>query len=526
MDVAEDAADISDDCTNSHSTIRSRRMQLGTLGYLSLISSMTQPARSLAARAVPELPVDRSAMPTPPSPTHSSVPGSSSTTDAAEGGYNSDPPPPLEDGSDSDASVSATSADRPARGRRPARRPRRMLGRPRVESIQERQRVLSGHILAALRRLLGMRTLLGASVGSGMMAQVVGSPSSPSRFLFCVTGPQAVDLATLWLAPNGATLCSCWGHTENVALLSMAGQDSSCWHAQAFKAAVENLPDHRAELSTPLLVTPDVKPYAANISTFRGQAAAAFDGVIYSPVVATRRQHIKCIAVGCRSTQRRCHHAALVRSLDRLAQQSKGIGDSTDDSSGDEEAGVQQEEEEDETIDEEELIPISKERQKRNLVPCTEEDQQGLKWARTAEWAAVDVPGNAIFSAPRLDEDGQPCPPSKPPTLVGRMAELGLANDPSDVLKEKRCFTCGEEMHDGARHVEIPASLYADGNSSAPLEVFFYFCIAVFPCRPRFCFFLAYLPFVLCTGTVAWWLLSLPSGSLRVLFRGMWLDDD
>lgn len=68
---------------------------------------------------------------------------------------------------------------------------------------------------------------MGATVGSGMMAQVVGADSSPLRFLFCVTGPQAVDLATLWLSPDGAALCSCWGHTENVALLSMAGQDST-----------------------------------------------------------------------------------------------------------------------------------------------------------------------------------------------------------------------------------------------------------------------------------------------------------
>lgn len=175
-----------------------------------------------------------------------------------------------------------------------------MLGRSRVESTHERKRLLSGHILAALRRLLGMCTLMGAAVGSGMMAQVVGDASSPARFLFCVTGPQAVDLATLWLSPRRATLCSCWGHTENVALLSMAGEDSTCWHAQAFLAAVEELPDFEAELSNHLRVAGDTLPHAVDISAFRGAAAAAFDGAIYSPVVATRRQDIKCISVGCR----------------------------------------------------------------------------------------------------------------------------------------------------------------------------------------------------------------------------------
>lgn len=314
-----------------------------------------------------------------------------------------------------------------------------------------------------------MRMLLGASVGKGMMAQVVDSSSSSSRFLFCVTGPQAVDLATLWLSPDGATLCSCWGHTENVALLSMAGKDSSCWHAQAYKAAVKDLSSCQAELSTLLGVKADMEPCAVDISTFRGAAAAAFDGVIYSPVVATRRQHIKCIAVGCWSTQRRCHHAALVRGLERLAPGSYG-DDSTDDSSGDEGAVVQRDEDEDESINEEELVTISKERQKRNLVACTEEDRQALKWARTAEWEAVDVPATSIFSAPRLADDGQG-PPSEPTTLVSRMAELGLANDPSVALQEKRCFKCGAERHDGAKHVELPALLYTDGSSAAPLEV-------------------------------------------------------
>lgn len=381
--MADDLADAADDCDDAHLTLRSRRAQLGTLGYLRLIASTTQPARSLAARAVPELRVVRSSLPPPQSSSASSFAGSSSTSNEDESGFYSHPLPPLEDSRDSDASESGTSLDQAVRGRRPARRPRRFFGWPRVESMQERQRVLSSHILAALRRLLGMRTLLGASFGSGTMAQMVCSSSSPSRFLFCVTGPQAVDLATLWLSPDGATLCSCWGHTENVALLSKAGQDSTCWYAQAFKPAMQDLRDHHAELSTLLRVTPDVEPYAVDISTFRGAAAAAFDGVIYSSVVATRRQHIKCIAVVCRSTQRWCHHASLVRALDRLTPLSRDI-DSSDDSAG-EASGVQHDEDEDEAINEEELVNLSKERHKRNLVACTEEDRQALKWARTAE---------------------------------------------------------------------------------------------------------------------------------------------
>lgn len=381
-------------------------------------------------------------------------------------GYESEEPPPLEDDSYGDRTHSCSSSGKPVTRQRSARRPRRVLGLTHVDLQQDRQRVLAGRISAALRRLLGMRTLVGASVGSGMVAQVLGAPSSPSRILSCVTGFQAVDLATFWLSPGGATLCSCWGLSENVALLSMAGQDSTCWRAQAFKAASDDLRAHEAELSTHLRLASGVQPFAVDIFIFRGAAAAVFDGVIYSPVVATRRCHIKCIAVGCRSAQRRCHHAALVRTLDRLA----AAGDSSDDSSGDDGARVQHEDNEEERVIEEELIIISKDRQRRNLVSCTEEDKQGSLWTRTAEWAAVDVPGSSIFSPQPPAEDGQQALPAKSTTLLGRMAELGIAYHPS-VLHEKECINCGAQKPDAAELVKIPSFLYTDGNATPPLEV-------------------------------------------------------
>lgn len=57
-----------DDCMNAHSTLRSRQTQLGTLGLLRLAASTTRPARSLAARVVPEVSIERSSLPPPPPP--------------------------------------------------------------------------------------------------------------------------------------------------------------------------------------------------------------------------------------------------------------------------------------------------------------------------------------------------------------------------------------------------------------------------------------------------------------------------
>lgn len=50
--------------------------------------------------------------------------------------------------------------------------------------MNERQRVLAAHMLSALPRLLGMRTLASTTVESGMTAKVVGAASSRSRFCF------------------------------------------------------------------------------------------------------------------------------------------------------------------------------------------------------------------------------------------------------------------------------------------------------------------------------------------------------
>eukprot|EP00170_Pyropia_yezoensis_P001245 contig_5505_g1249 len=249
----------------------------------------------------------------------------------------------------------------------------------------------------------------------------------------------------------------------------MAGQDSTFWHAEAFKKAIKDLAEHEAALSQYLRVAVGTKPFAVDISTFRGAAAAALDGVIYSPVVAARRHLIKCITVGCKSAQRRCHHASLVRKLDRLVGGRGDDGDSSDVFSDSDDSA--REDEEDERVIEEELVVISRDRQKRNLVACTDEDRRALLWARTAELATVDVPAAAIFCPPPVGVDGQPAPPAKPVTLVGRMAELGLAYDPSAVLAEKRCSKCDARRSDEAKLVETAALLYSDGNALAPMEM-------------------------------------------------------
>jgi len=460
---------------------------MGVLGVLDLVGSSSRAPRPLRRR-VPELPVRRfvlSPNSSPPSSRFSSslAGGSpavslppSSLDSSSDRGYATDDPPPVDNDSHSDcSSVDVGEPPQPASPRL-GRRPRNTVGRARAESEEVRQQALTDLISAALRRMLGQRARADASVGSGMMAKVVGSSDAPSRFLFCVVGPNAVDLATIWFSPDGFPLCSCWGHSQNVALLSMAGDASSCWHAMAFKAAVEGVAVHREKILATLQVRSDMKPHAIDITTHKGIAAAAFDGTIYSPVVATKRRDVKCVAVSCRSNPRRCHHAELVKELERLVVANDGVAGASDVSSDDEQPGKQNhhdDEDGDAYLRDDELVKISKERQQRNLVSCVEEDKQGLKWSRTAEWAADELADTPFWTEPPAVGGDAVLERSASMTVLQRLVELGLVWDKTVVLHEVSCTQCGVAKTEKDELIKQAGKLYCDGNSSEPLPVRF-----------------------------------------------------
>jgi len=124
-----------------------------------------------------------------------------------------------------------------------------------------------------------------------------------------------------------------------------------------------------------------------------------------------------------------------------------------------------------EDIDDEELVSIAKERQQRNLVPCTEEDKQGLKWARTAEWAADDLSTTRFFSSSPTASSGADGTPIPSVTMFQRMNELGLVFDPTIPLCEKTCSQCGAAKPDDTTLDKMRGQLYSDGNSAQPLPV-------------------------------------------------------
>jgi len=165
----------------------------------------------------------------------------------------------------------------------------------------------------------------------------------------------------------------------------------------------------------------------------------------------------------------------LVRELDRLALGHAGDSYLSDATSEYEDGPVEQDADEDGGVDDDYLFAISKQRQKRNLVSCVDENRQGLMWARISEWAAVEIPASAIFSPSTSADDGHVERPAKPPTVVHGMAELGLTYDPSVVLHEESCSVCGAKRPDRTKLDECVGLLYCHGNCVEPLPV----CVAL-----------------------------------------------
>jgi len=226
----------------------------------------------------------------------------------------------------------------------------------------------------------------------------------------------------------------------------LTGEPSSCWHAAALQSAMDDMSEDRDELVKLLKVADNAKPHAVDVLTNRGMAAAAFDGVIYSPVVATRRRDVKCVAVGCRSSQRRCHHARLVKGLGRFAVTDDADNDVSDVTT-DDEPPRDDKADEDGDVDEDELIAIAKHRQKRNLLSCVKEDEQATMWSRTAEWAAEGF-SNMPMATPLASGGHSTEAPAPTTTVLQRLTELGVAFDPSVPVYKKTCSQCGATKTD------------------------------------------------------------------------------
>ena len=238
---------------DQHSSLACRQTQMGTVGVLNLVMSSTSPAPSFVARRTAGAPVRSSALAPTLSPSscpdgHAPPIDGSLSLSGDEGGAGGSPPPISDDGYRSDSTEGRPQPRAKTTTRRFGRQARRLVGHSPAESVAARQGALSAQISAALRRLLGARTRADEIVGSGMQVKVVGTHAASSRFLICVVGPHSVDLATLWLSPSGLPLCSCWGHTQSVALLLLTGEASSCWHANAFKSAMDSMLSERAAL--------------------------------------------------------------------------------------------------------------------------------------------------------------------------------------------------------------------------------------------------------------------------------------
>lgn len=472
-----------------------RETQIGMIAVLKLRSASYRPVATLNPRSVTPISVQREAVPAPALGHNGGQRRHRRQRQQAFGDDNGDVH--LADSGDFVPVGAASSTARPppadpptppgstggATLLRPAAFPssRRSARRPRKTQLERKER-LTAVISATLRQSTGVRTRAEPLAKGELSAQLVGSQDSSVRVLFCVVGPSAVDLATLWFSPGGSILCSCWEHKENVALLSLANEASSCWHAECFSDALRPLGHHRALLQSSMQVHEKLQPHAILVDMGSSTAGVAFDGDIFSPVVASRRRDIKCISTGCRSLQRRCHHTTLVRGLEHFASArgvedgDAGSGDDSDEHDGTRGRGVVNYGDaggaDDADLDDEELVAAARGRQKRNLLACLSEDQQCDKWRRTADFASLPQVAAGTLGPATVAVGSDEAERGRPLAPVQQLTKWGLAFDPSDVLHEACCTSCGvKKPLDTALSEPVPARLICDGPGSQPVQV-------------------------------------------------------
>jgi len=304
-------------------------------------------------------------------------------------------------------------------------------------------------IRACLRMALGLSTRTADFCQPGVSGRLVGAASSPSRAVVCRFGPALIDVAALWCTPTGQVMCFCAGHNQNVTLAAITGAEIKCWHADCFREVLTDL--DADEVKHALHVSDATQPHAITFDLKGIRCGLAFDGDIFSPVVAVERRQIKCIGVGCRSMQRSCTHATLVRALPEFS--SADVGGAVNESEEDQvsvddgmrpptKASADFGEYGQSDADVSELRACVKGRRKRNLLPCMQEDKQGARWLRTADMMTIFASGVDRWSSlstavPQFSE---------PPAPLHTLINDGLLFNTKEVLVEQKCTACSSEM--------------------------------------------------------------------------------
>lgn len=316
----------------------------------------------------------------------------------------------------------------------------------------------------------------------GLCGRLVGAPQCRSRVIFCRVGPALVDVVSLWLSPRGKVLCSCRDHTQNVALASTTGRACNCWHAQAFEVGMRDLSSERFAIFDALQVKPGAEQHAFTFDLLGTRCAVAFDGKIFSPVVATERRFMRCIAFSCRSLERSCTHVRLTRALPVFA--SAGTSADCSGSFSDEDRAMSDGDETpqkkastnygrygDATCDAADdfnaILEVHATRTKRNLLPCLEEQKMAERWMRTADLLAMS--GRIRVGGSRSSAAATESPLT--PSALDTLHRCGLVFSPSQALCEKKCYECGCEREADTIIKRTPALVFTHHPTAPPLQV-------------------------------------------------------
>lgn len=340
-------------------------------------------------------------------------------------------------------------------------------------------------LTACVRRACGLPTSTPVGrTSSPFRATVVGDPGSRSRAIALRFGGVKRD-AILWVSSRGGLMCSCFVGTQNALFLSASSRSSDCQHTSMLRSCISD----SGVLVAKFRKRMQLADMAADFGACNQYGSSVVWTVLYQSVFSlvtfTAGNVASCVAPGCRRFRSRCGHVKVARPLqasykmlapDATAETRVGPGATTISGAvADSPAPFLVSADEDEGI---EKLPGATERAKsdadedkvakrslRNLLPCAGELADGAVWAPTADW-------NELCRA-RAAADGK-----QPSDNLNQMRQLLLASsllghvrDPSQLLVEDQCSSCGQRRDDQHEVIKEAATLYTHHPSAPTISV-------------------------------------------------------
>lgn len=270
--------------------------------------------------------------------------------------------------------------------------------------------------------------------------------------------------------------------TLDAMLLSASSRSSDCQHTASLRRCIADAGVPVAIFRKRLHLADDPADFLSS-SRYGGSIVLTvpYESVFYH-VTFSAGNVASCVAPGCRRFRSRCGHVKLERPLQanhkalvsaaegRVAASVSKTRDAASEPapfivSAKKDEGIEKlpsETARDPADTEERTVAR---RAWRTLLRCASEIADGAVWARTADWRGLCRDRAAEHGEPASEGIQQMRQPFRTCSLLGHV------RDPSEVLLEARCGSCGLQRYDRYKVVPESATMYIDYITAPAISV-------------------------------------------------------